>query len=154
MKKDYDIVKHMKEQSGWGWSSSSLLPDVDEDAREKYIAVSISYLYFLRDLMISLQQYPESKMFFSKPFPLYEGIADLLGDSRAIGSVSYDPRLSTEALQMDADTQNPSIPHIAIDPVLEEMSHASQGVPEDKGEGSVCIYFHLCADLTYKSNLP
>ena len=45
MKKDDDIVKHMKGQSGWGWGMTSFLPEVDDDAREKYIAVSICISY-------------------------------------------------------------------------------------------------------------
>jgi len=45
------------------------------------------------------------------------------------------------------------VPHFAIDPVLEEMSHASQAVREDKGEESVCFHLYLCVDLTTRSNL-
>jgi hypothetical protein len=42
MKKDYDIVTYMKEQSGQGWTN--MLPEVNDDIQEKYITVSISYL--------------------------------------------------------------------------------------------------------------
>ena len=97
----------------------------------------------LRSYVI-LQQYPKSKIFFSKPFPLYDSIADLLGDLRASESVLLDVRRSPE----------PSFitPSFVIDPVLEEILH--QTTTEDRGEGSVCIHLHLCADLANKSNLP
>jgi hypothetical protein len=45
MKKDHDIVKHMKGQSGWGWGPTSFLSKVDDDAWEKYIVVSICTSY-------------------------------------------------------------------------------------------------------------
>ena len=91
-----------------------------------------------------LQQYPESEIFFSKPFPLYDSITNLLGNLHTSGSVSLDAWRSLE----------PSFitPSFAIDPVLEEISH--QTMTEDRGEGLVCIHLHLCADLANRSNLP
>ena len=93
---------------------------------------------------IILQQYLESKNFFTRPFPLYDSIANLLGDSCASGSVLLNVWQSPEPLAI--------IPSFAINPELEEMLH--QSTREDKGEGSIYIHLHLCSDLTKGSNLP
>ena len=37
--------------------------------------------------------------------------------------------------------------------MLEEMSHASQAMQEDKSEGLVCFHLHLYVDLANRSNL-
>ena len=99
--------------------------------------------YALRSYII-LQQYLKSKIFFSKPFLLYNSIADLLSNSHAFGSVSLDAQWSLEPSSI--------MPFFTIDPVLEETLH--QIMTEDKGEGLICIHLHLCADLTNRSNLP
>ena len=144
----------MKEQSGWGWGPTSFLPEVDDYVWEKYIVVSICTSYVLSPLrLISLKQYLKSKNFFIKPFPHYKAISNLLGDSYVSRSVAQDMWQSPKPLQVETYIETPTVPHFAIDLVLEEMSHASQAMQEDKSERSVCFHLYLCVDLANRSNL-
>jgi len=67
MKKDYDIVKYMREQSGWGWTN--MLPDVEEDTRDKYIVVSISYLLVCFEILCYLAAISQIQDLFQQAIP-------------------------------------------------------------------------------------
>ena len=67
MEKDYDIIKYMREQSGWGWTN--MLPDVEEDTWDKYIVVSIFYLLVCFEILCYLAAISRIQDLFQQAIP-------------------------------------------------------------------------------------
>lgn len=128
-KKEYEIVKTIKEQSGWEWSQVTLVPNIPAKVMNKYIQVSdILFPYIFRHPIL-LQVHPKSKPYFIKVFPMYDDIVDVLGDACASGFVSSDgrkkPAMSQVTLgpsQALSPMQPSAASSFAIDPVLEAIS--------------------------------
>lgn len=43
LKKDYEIVRDIRNQSGWGWNSTTLLPIVPPQVWDEYVRVSFPW---------------------------------------------------------------------------------------------------------------
>ena len=72
----------MKEQSGWAWNSVTRLPNVDVAIMNDYVEVSPNLFLNMSTHLTFLQAHPKSKQYFTKAFPMYDDIADLLGNAR------------------------------------------------------------------------
>ncbi|KAH9988184.1 hypothetical protein BJV77DRAFT_910226, partial [Russula vinacea] len=64
LKKEYEIVKDIRNQSGWGWDNTTNLPEVPQPVWDDYIV-----------------SHPGAKPYRKKPFPLFDDIADLVGET-------------------------------------------------------------------------
>jgi hypothetical protein len=130
-------VKGMKEQSGWAWNPITRLPNVDVEVMNDYIEVSdMLFLNLFRRLIFS-QAHPKSKQYFTKPFPMYDDISDLLGDTRATGFASSDGRQNAKASQAPSLSPAPTPSSFAIDPELEAISLEMQSTQGVDSEGAV-----------------
>lgn len=43
LKHEYDLVKKMRDQSGWGWDYETNTPEVSDEVWDAYIKVSLAY---------------------------------------------------------------------------------------------------------------
>jgi hypothetical protein len=111
LKQSYDRVKNIREQSGWGWNHKKNLPIVEDDIWNKYLKVRDILLIDVIAIHMYSQSHPKSKQWRTKPFPLYDEMADLVDGSRASGKRKYRPKKRGEE-----ETPRPS--SIPIDPVL------------------------------------
>jgi hypothetical protein len=99
----------MKEQSGWAWNTVTMLPKVSVQVMKDYVKVSNNLLLHMFIPLILLQAHPKSKQYFTKPFPMYDDIADLLGDVHATGFAANDRRQKPEAsLLIQESSQTPA----------------------------------------------
>jgi hypothetical protein len=57
LKKDYEIVKKLREQSGWGWDPVNNVPDVALPVWEEYVAVSYIHDYEVQLYLNTPQSY-------------------------------------------------------------------------------------------------
>jgi hypothetical protein len=130
-------VKGMKEQSGWAWNPITRLPNVDIEVMNDYIEVSnMLFLNLFRHLIFS-QAHPKSKQYFTKPFPMYDNILDLLGDTHATSFASSDGQQNTKAFQAPSLTPAPTLSLFAIDPELEAISLEMQLTQGINSKGAV-----------------
>jgi hypothetical protein len=95
--------------------------------------------------LIFLQAHPKSKQYFTKPFPMFDDLADLLGDTRATGFASNDRRQNLKASQaIPGSSQIPSLApastlaSFAIDVELEAISLEMQSTQGVNSEEAVC----------------
>jgi hypothetical protein len=103
-----------------------------------------------------LQAHPKSKQYFSKAFPMYDDIADLLGDARASGYLSHDRRKKAkaskaipESSQAPLPTQ-PSSASFAIDPELEAISLEMRSTQRIDDEEAVrCLSISTAISLIF-----
>jgi hypothetical protein len=115
----------MKEQSGWAWNSITRLPNVSVGVMNDYVEVSFELFLNISTRLIFSQAHPKSKIYFMKAFPMYDDIADLLGDARATGFASNDGRnkqAASQAIPRSSKAPASTAASFAIDPVLEEIS--------------------------------
>jgi hypothetical protein len=134
----------MKEQSGWAWNAVTRLPNVDAEVMNDYIEVSGKLFSNMFRHLIFLQAHPKSKQYFTKPFPMFDDISDLLGDTRATGFALSDGRQNAKASQaIPGSSQAPSLTptstlaSFAIDPELEAISLEMQSTQGIDGEEAV-----------------
>jgi len=80
----------MREQSEWEWSTITMLPNIPVDVMNDYIEVSNNLFPTIFRHLIWLQAHPKLKQYFTKTFPMYNDIVDLLDDACASGFVSND----------------------------------------------------------------
>jgi len=111
LKQSYDRVKGIRDQSGWGWNHKKNLPRVEDDVWDKYIKVSKISLCDVIVMHICSQSHPKSRPWHTKPFPLYDEMADLVDGLRASGKMKYKPANRREE-------ETPGASSIPIDPVL------------------------------------
>jgi hypothetical protein len=119
----------MKEQSGWAWNTITMLPKVSVQVMKDYVEVSNNLLPNMFIPLILLQAYPKSKQYFTKPFPIYDDIADLLGNTHTTSFATNNRRQKPEAsLPIQESSQTPALTQasttasIAINLVLEAIS--------------------------------
>ena len=82
----------MRGRSGWGWNHQTLLPNIPHDVWETYITVSLLHFFiylFKLSNAPSIQSHPKAKPYRTKPFPLFDDMAELVGLTRATGHGSY-----------------------------------------------------------------
>jgi len=60
LKKEYSIVKSLREQSGFGWDALTNLPDAPDDVKDRYITA-----------------HPETKKFWNHPFEYFDDCCQL-----------------------------------------------------------------------------
>jgi hypothetical protein len=136
LKQEYDVVKHMCNQSGWGWDYEKNAPEVSDKVWDAYIKVRLLYTMRLYLSLCSLQKVSNQTMakpLRKKGFPLFDDIAELVGATRATGQNAFragqpTPAPSTQNTAASASTSYEPV----IDPVLleggmvtdEEMDHA------------------------------
>jgi hypothetical protein len=118
----------MKEQSRWAWNSVTRLPNVAVSIMNDYIEVSSKLFLNMSTCLMFLQAHPKSKIYFTKAFPKYNDIADLLGDTHTTRFALNDGRNKLEASQaIPGSSQAPLLTlasttaSFAIDLVLEEI---------------------------------
>ena len=132
LKQSYDRVKHIREQSGWGWNYKKNLPRVKDDVWNKYVKVSDIALSYAIVVHIYAQAHPKAKQWCTKPFPFYDNMAELVEGSRASGTRKYRPKKPT-------DKETPGQSPILIDPILIAES-ISQGklYSDSASDSEVC----------------
>jgi len=136
LKQSYDRVKHICEQSGWGWNNKKNLPKVSDETWDSYVKVSNISLSHMITLCIYLQAHPKSKQWHTKPFPLYYEMAELVNRSHTSGERKFVPG-------REATPGSPSIP---IDPILlkESMRQGKLGSDTDS-DSNVSTTFPILA---------
>src|SRR6267142_293031 len=132
----------MREQSGWEWSTITMLPNIPVDVMNNYIEVSDNLFPSIFRHLIWLQAHPKLKQYFTRAFPMYDDIADLLGDVCASRFVSNDGRKKPGTSQANPEpsqapplTQASAATSFVIDPLLEVIlleMQSTQGVDSEE----------------------
>lgn len=85
LKKQYGIVKLIKEKSGWTWNETRGAADVPRDAWDCFIEVSTYFRESVRQFLHCGQGTPDAKYFRTSGFPPYNTLAELVEGTVADG---------------------------------------------------------------------
>ncbi|KAF8065310.1 hypothetical protein FPV67DRAFT_1671582 [Lyophyllum atratum] len=80
LKANFAIVKSLKEKSGWGWDDEKKIIVVSDDVWQEFLKVK-----------------PKLDQWRTKPFPIYDDMADLIDGAMATGENSFVPGQASTA---------------------------------------------------------
>lgn len=101
-------MKTLRGLSGFGWDDQRKVVMAEPDVWDRYLKVCMLICIFTPHRSLYVQGHPKARPFRKKPFPLYDEIAAIIGETGAVGDLAFSSE-NTQASLTLTQTSNETL---------------------------------------------